>query len=34
VYFPKVGHYNQVAAFGFYLGIPLTDRAGRSAPER
>ena len=23
VYFPKFGNYNQVAAFGFYLGIPL-----------
>ena len=34
VYFPKVGHHNQVAAFGFYLGIPLTDRTGQSARER
>jgi hypothetical protein len=23
VYFPKFGHYNEIAAFGFYLGIPF-----------
>ncbi|MEO8157971.1 MAG: hypothetical protein ABI648_09260 [Betaproteobacteria bacterium] len=23
VYFPKIGHYNEVAAYGFYLSIPL-----------
>lgn len=23
VYFPKFGHYNQVEAFGFYIGIPF-----------
>jgi hypothetical protein len=23
VYFPKFGHYNEVAAFGFYLSIPF-----------
>jgi hypothetical protein len=34
VYFPKFGHYNQFAAFGFYIGIPLRNRAGQSVPER
>jgi hypothetical protein len=33
VYFPEFGHYNQVAAFGFYIGIPLRDR-GQSGQER
>jgi len=23
VYFPKVGHYNQIDAFGFYLSLPI-----------
>lgn len=27
VYFPKFGHYNEVDAFGFYLGIPFGQRA-------
>jgi len=28
VYFPKFGNYNKVAAFGFYLGIPLGRKPG------
>lgn len=27
VYFPKFGHYNEVAAFGFYISIPLARQA-------
>lgn len=27
VYLPKFGHYNEIAAFGFYLSIPLGQRA-------
>jgi hypothetical protein len=34
VYFPKVGHYNQFAAFGFYIGIPLRNRTGQPVRER
>jgi hypothetical protein len=28
VYFPKFWHYNEVAAFGFYLSIPLLNPVG------
>lgn len=28
VYFPKFGNYNEVEAFGFYVGIPFGRRAG------
>jgi len=28
VYFPKVANYNEVAAFGFYIGIPLAQWFG------
>lgn len=27
VYFAKVANYNEVAAYGFYIGIPLEQRA-------
>ena len=27
VYFPRFGHYNEVDAFGFYIGIPLGKAA-------
>jgi hypothetical protein len=26
-YLPKVGHYNKIAAFGFYVGIPFGQGA-------
>lgn len=34
VYFPKVANYNEVAAFGFYVSIPLGRWMGDGAQKR
>jgi hypothetical protein len=34
VYFPKVANYNEVAAFGFYISVPLGRWVGDSVQKR